>query len=73
MVPDFSIRLGRRIRQLRVARSWRQIDLAAHAELSKTHICAVELGRREVGVAALKRIAASFEMKASELLRQVGE
>jgi len=73
MNSDFPRRLGKKIQQLRQGRGWRQIDLAAHAELSKTHICQVELGRRELGIAALQRIAASFELKASELLRQVGE
>jgi len=38
-----------KIRDLRRQRGWRQIDLAAHAELSKTHICELEVGRREVG------------------------
>jgi len=73
MASNLPLRLGKEIRQLRQERGWRQIDLAAHAELSKTHICQVELGRRELGVAALQRIAASFDLKAWELLRQVDE
>jgi transcriptional regulator with XRE-family HTH domain len=73
MPPSLRVRLGYRIRQLRKERSWRQIDLAAHAELSQTHVCEVELGKRELGIDALKRIAAAFDMKASELLRRAGE
>jgi XRE family aerobic/anaerobic benzoate catabolism transcriptional regulator len=73
MTPDLPVRLGKKIRQLRQARGWRQIDLAVHADLSKTHVCAVEGGRRELGVGALIRIASALDLKASELLRLAGD
>jgi transcriptional regulator with XRE-family HTH domain len=73
MAPSFRVRLGNRIRQLRQDKGWRQSDLAAHADLSQTHICDVELARRELGLEALKRIAGAFGIKASELLRLAGE
>jgi transcriptional regulator with XRE-family HTH domain len=60
--------LGERIRDLRRKRGWRQIDLAVHAELSKTHICEVERGRREIGLEALKRVAEALGETLSELL-----
>lgn len=71
MASDIRIRLGERIRQLRMERGWRQIDLAVHAELSKTHICDLETGRREVGLDALERIAIALDTKPSELLRNI--
>jgi transcriptional regulator with XRE-family HTH domain len=42
--------------------------LAAHAELSKTHICEIETGKREIGLAALKRIADAMDTTLSKLL-----
>lgn len=63
--------LGRRIRLLRRARGWRQIDLAAHAELSKTHICELELGKREIGLVTLERIAVALDTQPSELLQAI--
>jgi predicted transcriptional regulator len=56
---------------LRRKRGWRQIDLAAHAEPSKTHICEIEVGKREIGLEALKRIADALEKSLSELLEGI--
>jgi XRE family aerobic/anaerobic benzoate catabolism transcriptional regulator len=72
MASDLSIRLGKKIRDLRRARGWRQIDLAAHAELSKTHVCELETGKREVGLNTLERIADALEVQASEMLKAIG-
>lgn len=63
------VRLGRRIRELRHERGWRQIDLAAHAELSKTHICELEIGKREIGLLALRRVAAALDVKMADLVK----
>ncbi len=72
MATDISIRLGEKIRELRKANGWRQIDLAAHAELSKTHIHDLEVGRREIGLHALEKIANALNLKPSELLKEIG-
>ncbi len=73
MSTDIRIRLGKKIKALRRSKGWRQIDLAAHAELSKTHICELETGKREIGLFALERIAEALEVKASEILRAIGK
>jgi transcriptional regulator with XRE-family HTH domain len=57
------------MRDLRRRRGWTQQILADHAELSKTHICELEVGKREVGLMALLRIAGALGVKASELLK----
>jgi transcriptional regulator with XRE-family HTH domain len=72
MATEIRVALGKKIKALRRARGWRQIDLAAHAELSKTHICDLEVGRREIGLLALERIADALEVKPSELLQGIG-
>jgi transcriptional regulator with XRE-family HTH domain len=71
MATDISIRLGKKIRDLRRQRGWRQIDLAAHAELSKTHICELETGKREVGLQTLERLAEALELKISDLMKAI--
>lgn len=68
MASRTRVALGKRIRDLRRKRGWRQIDLAVHAELSKTHICDLETGKREIGLDALKRIAEALDQTMSELL-----
>jgi transcriptional regulator with XRE-family HTH domain len=72
MASDISFRLGRQIRELRRKRRWRQIDLAAHAELSKTHISELENGKREVGLHTLERLAEALEVRISELMKEIG-
>ena len=72
MATDISVRLGRRIRDLRRQRGWRQIDLAAHAELSKTHVCELEVGKREVGLKTLERLAQALDVKISDLMKSIG-
>jgi transcriptional regulator with XRE-family HTH domain len=71
MASDICVQLGKRIRTLRRARGWRQIDLAAHAELSKTHVCELEMGKREIGVRTLLRLAAALDTEPSALLKSI--
>ena len=70
---DVCVRLGQRIRDLRRRRGWRQIDLAAHAEISKTHMNELEKGKREVGLRALCRIAAALDLSPAELLKGMND
>jgi transcriptional regulator with XRE-family HTH domain len=72
MATDICVRLGKRIRDLRRQRGWRQIDLAAHADLSKTHVNELERGKREVGLKALERLAEALDVKVSELMQAIG-
>lgn len=72
MATDISIQLGKKMRELRRERGWRQIDLAAHAELSKTHINELERGKREVGLHALERLAEALDIKISDLMKTIG-
>lgn len=71
MATSIRSRLGKRIQALRKERGWRQIDLAVHADLSKTHICEVETGKREMGIEALARVAEALNITLSELLRGI--
>jgi len=73
MATDIRVQLGKKIKAVRRARGWRQIDLAAHAELSKTHVCELELGKREIGLLTLERVAEALDVKASELLKAIGK
>jgi len=72
MATDICGQLGKKIRELRRERGWRQIDLAAHADLSKTHVNELEAGKREVGLKALERLADALEIKLSDLMKAIG-
>jgi len=71
MATDICIRLGKRIRQLRKARKWRQIDLAAHAKLSQNHICDLERGQTEIGLRNLEAVARALDVTPDKLLKDL--
>jgi len=69
MANDICVRLGRRIRRLRDERGWKQYDLAAHAKLTRPYISRLENARKEIGLRALEKVAAAFDMKPWQLLK----
>jgi transcriptional regulator with XRE-family HTH domain len=72
MAIDLCVLLGRRIRVLRKAKGWRQIDLAQHSGVHEVHISDLERGTREAGVRTLQRIAESLETTVSDLFKGLG-
>lgn len=73
MSRDICILLGLRIRELRTAKNWRQIDLAAQAGINENYVSDLEIGKKEVCLRALQAIAAAFELTISELMRGIEE
>ena len=72
MARDICLVLGQRIRELRKARRWRQIDLAAHAELNVIYISDLENGRKEICLRTLQAVATAFDLKITEMLGPIG-
>jgi transcriptional regulator with XRE-family HTH domain len=71
MASDICISVGERIRQLRVARGWRQIDLAEGAGISENYVSDLEVGKKEVCLKTIQSLAATFEMSLSEFFKSV--
>jgi transcriptional regulator with XRE-family HTH domain len=71
MATDICILLGRRIRELRKARGWRQIDLAEQAGLNENYISDLEIGKKEICLRSIQRIATAMGLKMTELLDEV--
>jgi len=71
MAKDICVRLGLKIRELRKRRKWSQIYLAVHTGLSRTFISDIELGRKEPCLRSLEILALGFELKLSDLFRNV--
>jgi transcriptional regulator with XRE-family HTH domain len=66
---EVCVALGERIRKLRRAKSWRQIDLAEQSGVHEVHISDLERGTRKVGLRTLCKIALALEISLSELLK----
>jgi len=71
MARDVCANLGKRIRALRKARGWRQIDLAVEAKINENYVSDLEYGRKEVCLRTLKSLAHAFGITTSELLKDI--
>jgi len=66
---DVCIQFGRTIRVLRIARGWRQIDLAQEAGINEKYVSDLELGRKEICLRMIAAIADAFDMSIAELFQ----
>jgi transcriptional regulator with XRE-family HTH domain len=71
MASDICVALGKRIRQLRKERGWRQIDLAEEAGIHENYVSDIEKGQKEVCLRTLHTIAHAFDMKLGDLLKGI--
>jgi transcriptional regulator with XRE-family HTH domain len=67
---EIAKRLAKRVRELRNARGWNQVDLEAHLDerLKRATVSDFETGRRTPSLQALIRIAQALEVEPAALL-----
>ena len=71
MASDVCIALGERIRQLRIERRWRQIDLAEETGIHENYVSDLEQGRKEICLRTLQAIAKAFDLTMADLLKNL--
>ena len=71
MAIDICVRLGRKIRLLREKRGWTQQQLADMTGIGRVHVSELENGKREAGLRIIEKLAASFEVRVSDLLKEI--
>lgn len=71
MARDICVSLGKRIRQLRKERGWRQIDLAAQIGINENYVSDLELGKKEICIRTLKATASAFGIPLHELVKDI--
>ncbi len=67
-MPKIVSLLGNRIRQLRKERNIQISEIAFKAEIDAQNLRKYELGKQEMKIGMLKRIAEAFDLTASELM-----
>jgi transcriptional regulator with XRE-family HTH domain len=72
MASDICALVGKRLRELRKAKGWRQIDLAQHSGVHEVHISDLERGSREVGLKTLAALAKALDVKLEVLFKGLG-
>ncbi len=68
MPDELHVRLGRRIRDLRIERGWSQEELADVSGLHRNYVGSAERGERNLTVSSLQALAGAFGLTLSELL-----
>jgi XRE family aerobic/anaerobic benzoate catabolism transcriptional regulator len=71
MASDICILLGLRIRELRTAKGWRQIDLAEEAGINENYVSDLEIGKKEICLRAILALAGAFDLTLAEFLQGV--
>jgi transcriptional regulator with XRE-family HTH domain len=71
MAEDLLVRLGDRIRKLRKARGWTQIEMAERVGIDRSFLADVERGKRNLSILNLELIAQGFTISLSQLLSRL--
>jgi transcriptional regulator with XRE-family HTH domain len=62
-------KLGKRVRQLRLAKGWTQEECAYEAQMSAVYLSGIERGTRNPTVKNLARLAAALEVHLADLFK----
>jgi transcriptional regulator with XRE-family HTH domain len=68
---DIRARLGNRVRALRHARGWTQVELAELLGIDRSYLSEIETGKKDPSLTILKTIADGFNLSLSQLLRNL--
>jgi transcriptional regulator with XRE-family HTH domain len=71
MAKNICVALGKRIRQLRLERGWRQIDLAEQTGIHENYVSDLEKGNKEACLRTLHAVARAFDLKLDEFLKDI--
>lgn len=71
MAEDLLIRLGERIRKLRKAHGWTQVEMAEKVGIDRSFLADVERGKRNVSILNLELIANGFKVSLSQLFSRL--
>jgi transcriptional regulator with XRE-family HTH domain len=68
MIAEFDSRFARKIRELRLTKGWKQIDLAEAAKINEGYVSDIEIG---ICLRKLQLMSKAFDMSPSELLKDL--
>ena len=70
MRPDIAVRFGQTVRKLRLEQKISQEELAERCGLHRTYISDIELGKRNVSLENIERIAIALERSLSDFFKE---
>jgi transcriptional regulator with XRE-family HTH domain len=72
MLSQLLIKLGRRIRELRVKEGWSQEEFAANCNLHRSHMGEIERGNANITLSTLLVISIKLQTTVSALFKDIG-
>ena len=69
MSTDIRVRLGKRVRKLRLERGWTQVEMAEMLGVDRSYLSEIETGKKDPSLRVLKTIADGFKLTLAQLLR----
>jgi len=67
---DIRVRVGNKIKKVRETKGISQKDLAYEADLDRSYIASIEVGKRNVSIINLDKIAKALKISMSELFNE---
>ncbi|HYD16478.1 MAG TPA: helix-turn-helix transcriptional regulator [Candidatus Nanoarchaeia archaeon] len=71
MSTDIRVRLGNRVRALRRARGWTQVEMAELLGMDRSYLSDIANGKKDPSLRVLKTIADGFTLPLSQSLRRL--
>jgi transcriptional regulator with XRE-family HTH domain len=71
MLSQLLVKLGRRIRELRVKKGWSQEEFAANCNLHRSHMGEIERGNANITLSTLLVISIKLQTTVSPLFKDI--
>lgn len=70
-MDNVKIRFGKRIREMRISKGISQEKLSELANIDRTYITDIELGKRNVSIEIIEKLSNAFETPLHKLLNEL--
>jgi transcriptional regulator with XRE-family HTH domain len=70
-MEDIKIKIGLRVKELRISKGYSQEQLAELADLDRTYIPGIESGKRNISIVVVEKLAMAFQITISELMNDL--
>jgi transcriptional regulator with XRE-family HTH domain len=71
MAEDLLVRLGDRIRKLRMKRGWTQVEMAEEVGIDRSFLADVERGKRNISILNLDLMAKGLKVSLAQLFSRL--
>lgn len=70
-MEKIKVRIGKRIREIRIKKGFSQEKLALLSDLDRTYLPSIENGKRNISITVLERISNALGMTVSEITKEL--